>query len=561
MPMRRLASESPPTSRGTKLVDAVLLVAIALAGGVLRAVLALRRAIWVDEAVTTLAAALPGDAWVDISRNEHHPPLYYLLQRGWLALTGVSPFTLRLPSVVAGAAASAAAAWLVRAAGGQRPAALLAAALVAVHPTAVYYGAEARDYALVTLGFAFLAGALARAACTPDGVRWYWCAAAATVLLAWTSFLTAFAAFAWLVALAIARRCGPLWGAAVVAAAGSATAVLWPAWQAVPADAYQWWMRPLWPGLGGAALASMHALAGVPPFPRYLGELHLATAPESLGALGALCWVVPLAGAPVVAWRRFGDLRATGAPAKRVRWIVAAAALAPPVALWVGAAATAQRWLYLPGRYETVGIVCLAALWALCVDDLARRWRRAAAVAWALPVVLTVASASLTTAPPVARANAQVADLTLRQHDESPIVATTLAYAPVAAYAVMRGGLDRIWPFPAAMREHPGWWAPHRVDPAALTSEAHALANRWTDSGYRDLWLVVPLRKHGELPPAGRALFGALRRAAGQPGRPYVFGRLGVVRFSRSKPVEPARGDGEARGSVGSSRTGRGRAP
>ncbi len=550
-----MSSESPHSVYEQGFVYPMLLAGIALGGAVVRAVLALRRAVWVDEAVTTLAAALPGDAWVHISRNEHHPPLYYLLQRGWLALTGVSPLALRLPSIVAGAASSVAAAWLVRTAGGRRPTALLAAALVAVHPTAVYYGAEARDYALVALGFTLLAAALVRAVRPSAGVRWGWIAATGTVLLAWTSFLAAFAALAWLVAVASARR-RSLWGAAVAAAVGSATALLWPAWQRVPADAYQWWMRPLWPGLGGAAFASMRTLAGVPPFPRYLGELHLATAPAFLGPIAALGWVAPLAGA--AAWAAASRGRG---PTRPARWIVAAGALVPPVALWVSAAATSQRWLYLPGRYETVGIVCLVALWALGVDDLARRWRGATAAAWALPLVLAVASTSLMSAPPVARANEQVADLTLRADDDSPIVAAELAYAPVAAYAVMRGGLDRVWPFPAAMREHPGWWAPHWVDPAAIASEARALARRWAGSRHGHLWLVVPLRRRGELPPVGQALFAALRGAGGQPGQPYVFGRLGVVRFSRSRPAEPARGDGAARGSVGSSRTGPGRAP
>jgi hypothetical protein len=79
-----------------------------------------------------------------------HPPLYYLLVNGWMAVAGASEFSLRFLSVMIGMLAVALVGWVARvsrtAARGLPPALLLAVA-----PGMVYYARDARMYALAVV--------------------------------------------------------------------------------------------------------------------------------------------------------------------------------------------------------------------------------------------------------------------------------------------------------------------------------------------------------------------------------------------------------------------------
>lgn len=110
------------------------------------------QSLWWDEGIslhlaTSSLADIIGDRLDNI-----HPPLYFFLLKGWLALTGISPFTGRYLSALASLTQVA----LVFAAarhwsGSNRRAALpwIAATLMLLSPLSVIYGQEIRVYALL----------------------------------------------------------------------------------------------------------------------------------------------------------------------------------------------------------------------------------------------------------------------------------------------------------------------------------------------------------------------------------------------------------------------------
>jgi uncharacterized membrane protein len=151
----RLGFDLPAPTLATRAFPAAsvgLATAVALA---LRIFLLGHQSLWVDEYLTWHTAyvgtALP---FADILRNDHGPLLQMILHL-WTGLVGDSGFSLRLPSALATTAlvpVLAALAARVLGVGMARPAAWLAA----LSPFLVWYGQEARNYALAML-FATLA--------------------------------------------------------------------------------------------------------------------------------------------------------------------------------------------------------------------------------------------------------------------------------------------------------------------------------------------------------------------------------------------------------------------
>ncbi len=109
------------------------------------------QSLWRDEVDTLLFATRPlATVLGNFRRPGENGPLYFLLMRPWLAVTGHSEFALRFPSALAGALAVPLIYVLVRRLSGPR-AGLIAALLAATAPYLVWYGQEARMYALLTV--------------------------------------------------------------------------------------------------------------------------------------------------------------------------------------------------------------------------------------------------------------------------------------------------------------------------------------------------------------------------------------------------------------------------
>ncbi|MCA9970156.1 MAG: glycosyltransferase family 39 protein [Anaerolineales bacterium] len=107
---------------------------------------------WNDEGNSARLSERPLPAIVEGTASDIHPPLYYLLLRGWRELAGETEFGLRSFSAFAGLGVVAGTIALARALRRRHPsAALLAGLLTAVSPALVYYSQETRMYALLAL--------------------------------------------------------------------------------------------------------------------------------------------------------------------------------------------------------------------------------------------------------------------------------------------------------------------------------------------------------------------------------------------------------------------------
>jgi len=108
------------------------------------------QSLWNDEGNSLRLAQRSLDDLIDAAARDIHPPGYYLLLKGWIALAGTSEFSLRALSAFEGVltvvAALALGRWLFT-----RGAGILAGLLVALSPFAVYYSQEARMYAQLGL--------------------------------------------------------------------------------------------------------------------------------------------------------------------------------------------------------------------------------------------------------------------------------------------------------------------------------------------------------------------------------------------------------------------------
>ena len=161
------------------------------------------------------------DIWLHAS-HDVHPPLYFMLLHGWMALFGDSLVSIRTLSVLPGIATVLLGMWLVRLIATPR-AALVAGLLLALLPTAVRYSQEVRMYSLMGLWLIGATIALVYWVKAPHKHRYL---VIYTVLMAaafYTHYFTAFCVIAhWLYLLLSGRSTGwllkrPAWWLANVA--------------------------------------------------------------------------------------------------------------------------------------------------------------------------------------------------------------------------------------------------------------------------------------------------------------------------------------------------------
>ena len=128
------------------------LVGVLLLAAALRWERITAQSLWNDEGNSARLSERSLELIIAGTASDIHPPLYYLLLRGWRELVGDSEFGLRslsaLSDLLTVALAAATGRWLWPR---RRAVALLAAALLALNPALVYYAQEARMYALLAL--------------------------------------------------------------------------------------------------------------------------------------------------------------------------------------------------------------------------------------------------------------------------------------------------------------------------------------------------------------------------------------------------------------------------
>ncbi len=197
---------------------------LALAAG-LRFALLGQNSLWYDEAFVVWVTRLH---WQDIlsvlKTIDAHPPLYYLLMKGWLNLAGTGETAARIPSAFF-SLLSVALTYLLMRRTAPAPVSLLSAFLVSVAPLQIMAGQEARMYSL--LGCLALASTLALTASTDQGgpLRWTVYVALATLMIytQYLGFLVLLAHGLWVAACE--RRHLARWLAGM-----AATAILYTPW-------------------------------------------------------------------------------------------------------------------------------------------------------------------------------------------------------------------------------------------------------------------------------------------------------------------------------------------
>jgi 4-amino-4-deoxy-L-arabinose transferase-like glycosyltransferase len=163
------------------------------------------QSIWWDEAISVyLSTSTLAEIVVNRAGNLH-PPLYFLLLKGWVALAGTSPFSVRFLSawsntlLIPGLYVFGRR-WLGRRAG------LIAATLAAISPLYLVYAQEARVYAILPLVYLVLL-ALVRQLSLPAGRSdWrHWLLLATVEVLALGLHYISFLAIAYVLTTLIVR--------------------------------------------------------------------------------------------------------------------------------------------------------------------------------------------------------------------------------------------------------------------------------------------------------------------------------------------------------------------
>jgi mannosyltransferase len=148
-----------------------ILLGVMLLAFALRVATLLTQSLWRDEVDALLFATQPLDQFVAMFRQPgQNGPLFFLALRPWLAVTGHTEFALRFPSALAGVLSVPLLYALVARLAGRR-AGLVAALLMATAPYGVWYGQEAKMYALLTVLVPASLLAITRIALTEQSTR------------------------------------------------------------------------------------------------------------------------------------------------------------------------------------------------------------------------------------------------------------------------------------------------------------------------------------------------------------------------------------------------------
>ena len=285
------------------------------------------QSLWFDEAQTLFIARLPLD---EIVQRAYRPPLYHYLLHFWRLLVPDREFWLRLPSALSGVVVVP----LIYGAATRlysRRVAMLAAALAAISPVLVWYSQELRMYSLMAAEYAallWLLPVLVRSRTSPPWGGWI-----VFCLLEIAALYTHYYAIPFLVWLALAGALGPLllrrWR----------TLAAWCGVHLVAAVAFVPWLLVIGSGRGGVGdyvgAEVLPVVTEVPGARQFAGQLLNFYVGGSLGADGALRWLVPLAALSLAA---------------------AALALVPAIARWAYKAWRREADLCPGGRY---GDLCL----------------------------------------------------------------------------------------------------------------------------------------------------------------------------------------------------------
>lgn len=159
----------------------------------------LRQSIWFDESFSSYLTRFDlGKIW-SLTAADVHPPLYYIVLKGWAHFFGHTDFAMRMLSVTLGAVAILFAfLWLKYKYGSK--AAILGSFLLSISPVFIRYGQEMRMYTMM-LAIIFASTYFLQLAVDNGKKRWWIIYAILVAAGMWTHYFTAFAFCAHLIYL------------------------------------------------------------------------------------------------------------------------------------------------------------------------------------------------------------------------------------------------------------------------------------------------------------------------------------------------------------------------
>lgn len=177
----------------SKRVALLCLLLVVVMGSGVRAYKLTARSLWFDEAFSWRLSQFPLPEMLARSAQDVHPPLYYLLLKGWTNVFGASLLALRSFSVTLAAATIAAGYVLVAYALSSRAAGLTTALLLAVSGFEIQFSWEARMYTLGTFLALVSTWCLLHALTQQSQRAWWWLTyAAAAAAFAYTHYYAFF---------------------------------------------------------------------------------------------------------------------------------------------------------------------------------------------------------------------------------------------------------------------------------------------------------------------------------------------------------------------------------
>ncbi len=139
-----------PSKKNDELVFRLVLIASGFVSGAISLLIGLRQSVWFDEAYSIIVAKRPLMEIFSLSAVDVHPPVYYLLLKGWAGVFGWSELALRSFSVFALVGTIIIAGLLIKKLFGVRIA-TVSLLVIMIAPMLLRYGFEIRMYALAML--------------------------------------------------------------------------------------------------------------------------------------------------------------------------------------------------------------------------------------------------------------------------------------------------------------------------------------------------------------------------------------------------------------------------
>jgi hypothetical protein len=477
-------AQAPSSPRAAPAIPAT--AAILAAALVLRAIVIARgHQLDIDEADTALKVAKPIGALLSDLARDGHPPLYFILLKGWTSLFGDAEAALRALSTLFSAAECALLVFVGRSLFGAA-AGLYAGTLFALSPIEIFHATEGRMYTLLpleTLAIFAVTVRLLRQDRGPrrgDAVLLFALLAAALYTHNYGLFAPV-AVCAAALAAAIARpreagagAAGAIRHLAAPALASAAAYVAYLPWLPVlgaqrASRAHDWlvaFFDATPPIL--AIPRSLGALAAIGPYPPITPPLQGADPLRPMALPIGLALLAAGVGACLAR-----DARRPRDPARLALPIFAAVLLLAP---WL--VSISVKVVYLVGRYDIIALPFLILLLGAGAASLAARHLALAILPLAFAAAPVPGVIALAHQRSGGFAVEQAAIVAARPESRA-VVATQLAGSRMRYYLRRAGRSDvLVRSFPTSTDAHPGWFErPDPTDPA-LAADADSLLAR-----------------------------------------------------------------------------------